>query len=378
MRWLTLTLLLLCLFAAGSAAAKPEASPPAQALARAWFMEDTATGAVLDTHNAGTRMPIASITKLMTVLVALDHHKLSDVVTVDPRVTTVGQESIYLRAGEQMTVRDLIKGALIQSANDAADALALSVAPSFPAFAVLMNEKAKQLGLTSSHFVRPDGLDAPGEYSTASDVAQLAIDAMKIPIIRDTVRDKTATISGDRTLHTWNDLLGVLPGVFGVKTGHTNDAGWCQVAALQGQGGVTIYAVILGSPSEAQRDSDLEAMLEWGLDQYRVVDAISDVRVYAHVVLPYGKTPLALVAQDSLLTAARIGLPLQERVVAPRKVSLPVTAGEVLGHVSVYAGTRLVGERPLVAARSVAQPGVARRVGFYAQRAAHNVMRALQ
>jgi serine-type D-Ala-D-Ala carboxypeptidase (penicillin-binding protein 5/6) len=376
MRWLTLTLLLLCLFTAGSATAKPEA--PVQALARAWFVEDTATGTVLDTHNAGMRMPIASITKLMTVLVALDHHKLSDVVTVDPRVTTVGQESIYLRAGERMTVHDLIKGALIQSANDAADALALSVAPSFPAFAVLMNEKAKQLGLTSSHFVRPDGLDAPGEYSTARDVAQLAIDAMKVPIIRDTVRDKTATISGDRTLHTWNDLLGVLPGVFGVKTGHTNEAGWCQVAALRGQGGVTIYAVILGSPSEAQRDKDLEAILEWGLDQYRVVDAISNVRVYAHVVLPYGKTPLALVARSSLLTAARIGLPLQERVVAPTKISLPVTAGQVLGRVSVYAGTKLIGQQPLVAARSVAQPGVVRRVGFYAQRAAHNFMRALQ
>jgi serine-type D-Ala-D-Ala carboxypeptidase (penicillin-binding protein 5/6) len=241
-----------------------------------------------------------------------------------------------------------------------------------------MNEKARQLGLTDSHFVRPDGLDAPGEYSTAHDVARLAIDAMKVPIIRDTVRDKTATISGDRTLHTWNDLLGVLPGVFGVKTGHTNEAGWCQVAALQGQGGVTIYAVILGSPSEAQRDTDLEAMLEWGLDQYRVVDAISNVRVYAHVLLPYGKIPLALVARNSLLAVARVGLPLQERVVAPTRVSLPITAGEVLGRVSVYAGSKLVGQRPLVAARSVARPGVARRVGFYAQRAAHNMMRALQ
>jgi serine-type D-Ala-D-Ala carboxypeptidase (penicillin-binding protein 5/6) len=376
MRWLTLTLLLLlCLGAAGSAAAKPAA--PVQALARAWFVEDTSSGQVLTSHDAGERMPIASITKLMTVLVALDHHKLSDVVKVDPRVTTVGQESIDLEAGELMTVRDLIKGALIQSANDAADALALSVAPSFPAFAVLMNEKARQLGLDNTNFVRPDGLDAPGEYSTASDVARLAIDAMKVPIIRDTVRDRTATISGDRTLHTWNDLLGVLPGVFGVKTGHTNKAGWCQVAAIRGQG-VTLYAVILGSPSETQRDSDLEAMLEWGLDQFRVVDAISNVRVYAHVVLPYGKTPLALVARNSLLAVARVGLPLQERVVAPTKVSLPVTAGEVLGRVSVWEGSKLVGERPLVAARSVARPGVVGRVGFFAQRTAHDMIRALQ
>jgi D-alanyl-D-alanine carboxypeptidase (penicillin-binding protein 5/6) len=314
----------------------------------------------------------------MTVLVVLDHKKLSDVVTVDPRVTTVGQESIDLEAGEQLTVHDLLKGALIQSANDAADALALSVAPSFPAFAVLMNAKARELGLTHSHFVRPDGLDAPGEYSSATDVANLALDAMRIPVVRQTVAMSTATIPGDRTLHTWNDVMGILPGVFGVKTGHTDEAGWCQVAAIHGQGGLTIYVVILGSPSESQRDADLERSLEWGLDQYRVVDAISDARIYAHVTLPFGKKSLGLVAQSSLLTAARIGLPLQERVLAPTAISLPVTAGQVIGHVQVLAGTKLVGERPLVAARSVARPGVVKRVGFYAQRTVHNVLRALK
>ena len=322
MRWLALTLLVLSCTAAGSALAAP--AVPGQPDARAWFVEDPVTGDILASHDSDEQMPIASITKLMTVLVVLDHEKLSQVVKVDPRVTRVGQESIYLQAGELMTVSDLIKGALIQSANDAADALALSVAPNFPAFAVLMNEKARELGLTHSHFVRPDGLDAPGEHSTARDVAKLALDAMKIPFIRQTVATRTTTISGDRTLHTWNDVMSILPGVFGVKTGHTNEAGWCQVAALQGQGGVTIYAVILGSPSEAQRDSDLEAMLEWGLDQYRVVDAISSLRVYAHVVLPYGKSSLALLAQHPAAhDRQRIGVPLQERVVAPATISAP-------------------------------------------------------
>ena len=194
-------------------------------------------------------MPIASITKLMTVIVALDHLKLGDVVDVDPRAAAVGQESIYLRAGERLTVRDLVKGALIQSANDAADALALATAPSFPAFAELMNAKAEELGLTDSHFVRPDGLDAPGEYSSARDVTRLALAAMQLPLVRDDRRPSaTATIAGGRTLHTWNDLLGVFPGVFGVKTGHTDGAGWSQVAAVRG-GGATVYATILGSPS---------------------------------------------------------------------------------------------------------------------------------
>jgi len=238
-----------------------------------------------------------------------------------------------------------------------------------------MNEKARQLGLTNTHFVRPDGLDAPGEYSTARDVARLAIDAMKVPIIRDTVRDKTATISGDRTLHTWND-----PPRGPTRRVRSQDRPYERGRLVPGCGdprpGRDDLRGHSRSPSEAQRDTDLEAMLEWGSTSYRVVDAISNVRVYAHVVLPYGKTPLALVARNSLLAVARVGLPLQERVVAPTAISLPVTAGEVLGRVSVYAGTKLVGQRPLVAARSVARPGVAGRVGFYAQRAAHNLMRA--
>ncbi len=141
------------------ATASAIAAPP-QLDARAWLVENPVTGEVLASHDATAELPIASITKLMTVLVVLGHHQLSDVVTVDPRVASVGQESVHLRAGEHLTVRDLLKAALIQSANDAADALALSVAPDFPAFADLMNAKAQELGLTESHFVRPDGLDA--------------------------------------------------------------------------------------------------------------------------------------------------------------------------------------------------------------------------
>ena len=137
--------------------------PPAPTVqAGAYVIENAATGEVLASSNAHERLPIASITKLMTVLVVLQHRKLSDVVTVDPRAAAVGEESIYLTGGERITVSDLLKGALIQSANDAADALALSVAPSFPAFAKLMNAEAAELGLHDTHFVRPDGLDARG------------------------------------------------------------------------------------------------------------------------------------------------------------------------------------------------------------------------
>jgi D-alanyl-D-alanine carboxypeptidase len=139
--------------------------PPVRAAA--YLVEDARTGEVLASSNAHAERPIASLTKLMTVLLTLQHHKLTDVVTVDPRAAAVGESSIELDSGEQMTVKDLLKGTLIQSANDAADALALSIAPDYPSFARLMNAEAVKLGLHHTHFVRPDGLDAPGEYSSA-------------------------------------------------------------------------------------------------------------------------------------------------------------------------------------------------------------------
>lgn len=345
--------------------------------AKAYLVENVSTGEVLASSNADGEVPIASITKLMTVLIALQHHRLSDVVTVDPRAAAVGESTADLEAGERLTVADLVRAALIQSANDAADALALSVAPSFPAFAVLMNEQAAMLGLHETRYVRPDGLDAPGEHSTAADVTRLARLLMRNPFVRATVARETATIAGGEVLHTWDDLLGRVQGVFGVKTGHTNAAGWCQVAALRGPGGTVIYATILGEPSRSVRNADLTSLLLWGEAQYRVVPVVQAGRVYAHATLPYGERPLGLVAARPLLAAARIGRPLTERIVAARTVALPVHEGAVLGHVEIWSGTRLVGRRDLVAARTVQKPGALHRLAWYAGQAAHNLVHLL-
>ena len=338
----------------------------------AYVVEDARTGEVLAASNAHARLPIASITKLMTVLLTLEHHKLTDVVTVDRRAAVVGESSIQLRAGERITVRDLLKGALIQSANDAADALALSVSPDFASFARLMNAKASQLGLHDTHFVRPDGLDAPGHYSSAADVTTLARVVMRTRFVRRTVREETDTIAGGRTLHTWDDLLSAFPQTIGVKTGHTNAAGWCQVAAARGRG-VTVYATLLGSPARAVRNSDLESLLVWGLAQFRVVDAVQGSRTYAEARVGYGRGPLALVAARPLQTVARLGKPLTETVVAPTAVTLPVRAGEALGRVEIRQGSRLVGARDLVASRTINKPALARRLGWYAGRTLHHL-----
>ncbi len=344
--------------------------PPVNA--RAYVIEDARTGEILASSHAHDRVPIASITKLMTVLLTLQHHKLTDVVTVDPRAAAVGESSIGLDSGDQLTVRDLIKGALIQSANDAADALALSIAPDYPSFARLMNEQAAALGLSDTHFVRPDGLDALGEYSSAADVTKLARILMHTRFVRETVGEETDTIAGGRTLHTWDDLLSLYAPTIGVKTGHTNAAGWCQVAAARGRG-VTVYATLLGSPSRSERNVDLESLLVWGIGQFRVVPAVHTGGSYAEVKVPYGRAPLQLVAAKPLLAVARIGRPLTQTVTAPAVISLPIKQGTVLGHVEIRAGDRLVGTRDLVASRTINKPSLPRRLAWYAGRTLHHL-----
>jgi D-alanyl-D-alanine carboxypeptidase (penicillin-binding protein 5/6) len=179
-------------------------------------------------------------------------------------------------------------------------------------------------------------------------------------------------IAGERVLHTWNDLLSTFPHLIGVKTGHTNDAGWSEVAAARGRG-LTIYATLLGEPTRAQRNSDLSALLAWGLSRYRVVPVISSHRVYGSAQAPYGRHALDLVAQRDEVRVVRVDRPLRERVVAPTVVALPVRRGQRLGEVRVYAGSTLVAAEALVAARSIPRPGAIGRTGFYVRRTFRHV-----
>jgi D-alanyl-D-alanine carboxypeptidase (penicillin-binding protein 5/6) len=341
--------------------------------ARSYLIVNGKTGEVLAASHAHDHVAIASITKVMTVMVALEHVKLTDIVSVPRSAAGVGESSINLRPGERLSVSDLVEGALIQSANDAAYALAaFAGGGDVTAFVREMNQKASALRLRDTHFVRPDGLDAPGEYSSAADVTRLARIAMHDPEIRDVVRLQSATIAGGRVLHTWNDLLGTFRGLFGVKTGHTSAAGWCEVAAVR-RPGFTVYATILGSPSREQRNADLASLLRWGLSRYRVASVISQGRTYALAATGYGRAPLRLIAPTRVRRAVRVDRPVIARVVAPAVVRLPVHAGDRLGVIRVYEGKRLLAKQSLVAGRTVKRPGVAGRVGFYARRTAKHV-----
>ena len=360
-------LALLCAIAATLALAVVAAAAPPLVDAEAYVVQNSGTGEVLASHDEHEQLPMASITKLMTAIVALERASLDDVATVSRRTASIGESTINLRPGERVTLRDLIRAALIQSANDAANAIAAYVGGgSVGRFVELMNARARQLGLEDTHFVNPDGLDAPGHYSSAADLTKLARVAMNKPFIRQTVRLVDAEAAG-RRVHTWNDLLSSFPRTIGVKTGHTNGAGWSQVAAARG-GGVTIYATILGGETREGRNGDLAALLTWGLSQYRTVWAIDGDRTYATARTAYGKPPVRLVAAKPALRVVHVERPLVERVVAPVEVALPVREGQRLGAVQVLARGKVIASSPLVAANTVERPGVVGRVGFYAGR----------
>jgi serine-type D-Ala-D-Ala carboxypeptidase (penicillin-binding protein 5/6) len=366
-----LALLLLAVSVALAWSAAAGAASPPTAAARAVLVADGRSGEILYERNADRRLPMASITKLMTAVVTLEHASPDDMVVVRGPAPTIGESTIGLQLGEKLPVGDLLAAALIQSANDAAYALASYVAQgSVPRFVRLMNREATALGLSDTRYARPDGLDAPGHYSSARDTFELARLAMRDPVIRRLVRKRAAAIAGDRTLHTWNDLLSSFPGLIGVKTGHTDRAGWSEVAAAR-RDGVTIYAVILGSPTRSRRNADLTRLLEWGLDQYGRFMLVRKGERYATAAIPFSTDRLGLVAAAGVERTVHLGQgpPFVEKVVAPLTVDLPVTQGERLGEIQILSGGRIVAHRSLVATRDVPEPSLGRRVGWYAGRA---------
>ena len=360
-------LALLFALAAALALAVVAAAAPPTVDAEAYLVQNAGTGEVLASHDERERLPMASITKLMTAIVALEQASVDEVATISKRTASIGESTINLRPGERVTLGDLIRAALVQSANDAANAIAAYVGRgSVTRFVAQMNARARQLGLTDTHFVNPDGLDAPGHVSSARDVTKLGRVAMNKPFIRETVRLVDTSAAG-RSLHNWNDLLSTFPSAVGVKTGHTNGAGWSQVAAARG-GGVTIYATLLGGVTREGRNADLTELLAWGLSRYRTVWAIDGSRSYGSVRTPYGKARVRLVAGKPALRVIHVERPLVERVVMPVEAALPVQVGQVLGEVQVLDRGTILARSPLVAANAVDRPGRLGRVGFYTGR----------
>jgi D-alanyl-D-alanine carboxypeptidase len=359
---LLLLLALVALVLGWAGAARAEDPPTIRAKAAILADED---GTFLYEENTDRRLAIASITKVMTALVTLDRARPNEVVKIGTQAPGIGESTFNLQPGERLRVRELLTAALVQSANDAAYALAHHVGRGkIRRFVRWMNERAADLGLTGTRYVRPDGLDTPGHYSSARDTLTLAREAMKNGLFRKIVRTKDGVVAG-RRLFVWNDLLQTYAGAIGIKTGHTDRAGWSQVAAAR-RDGVTLYAVVLGGPTRARRNQDLAALFDWGFGHYGSVRVIERGRTYATAGIPFSDDRIALLAETPARVSVFLGRPLVERVVAPARLDPPVGLGEPVGEVRIYDGDKLVAKRPLVASQAVSEPGLRRRLGWYA------------
>ena len=239
---------------------------------------------------------MASTTKIMTALVAIEEGRLEDRVRIGPQAIRIYGSRAGLRAGQELRLEDLLHGLLLSSGNDAALAVAEHVAGSVEAFVERMNARARELGLLHTRFVNPHGLDAPGHYSTAYDLAQLARVALLHPTFARIVARKEYPIPPLGTWHNTNRLLWSFEGIEGVKTGTTGRAGDCLVAAAS-RSGMRLISVVLGSDN---RWADTARLLEYGFRHYRVLTLARYGQVLAEVHLPLTRRPLAVVAADDV------------------------------------------------------------------------------
>jgi len=372
MRALVAVVALLALVApVGVPSADAQTAEP-QIAAASWYLVGE-EGSVLARGHASRPRAMASITKLMTAVVALEQAQLRDVVRITPSAAGLGESTVYLRAGEELTVADLIRATLIPSANDAAQALALHVGDgSSDRFVDLMNAKAEELGLSDTNFENAHGLDESGHVSSARDATALVRYALGVPFIRDSLSRSTLSLPDGTTFPTTDDLLVSWGPLVGGKTGHTRDAGWSQAAAAE-RAGVTVYGTVLGADTRGTRNDALRELLEYGLDQYRRVRVIDASRAYVTAETGYGQPDVDLFAPRSVVRTVRNGKSLVERVVAPTTLALPVTKGQVVGRVEVYDGNRLVASSNLAAAESVEDAGFIAKARWYATQTMGNL-----
>ena len=360
---------LIAVLAAQAAVLKP--TPPV-IKARSYILQDFVTGTVLVEHNADEPVEPASLTKMMTVYVALAQladgkFQLGDPVLISKKAWKMGGSKMFIEVGKQVPVVDLLKGVIIQSGNDASVALAEFVAGDESAFADLMNQYASQLGMTNTNFVNASGLPHADHYSTARDMANLAA-----ALIRDF--PEHYPLHAVRT-YTWNNikqynrnpLLTRDDSVDGVKTGHTESAGYCLVASAK-QDDMRLVSALLGSKSEDSRLTETQSLLRYGFRFFetdRVYEGGAPIR---QVRVWQGETEQVEtgIANDLYVTVPRGEFKkLDAGIVVKEQILAPVRAGQQLGVVSITLRGEPIAERPLLALGEVAKGGLWRRLSDY-------------
>lgn len=332
------------------------AAPPAPSVrAASAVLVGVGSRRVLWEKDGRVRRAPASTTKIMTALAVVERGGLDEMVTVSPRAAATSGSTVWLSAGETLSVRDLLYGLLLTSGNDAAVALAEHVAGSVDDFARLMNEEAGAIGATDTHFRNPHGLDEPGHYTTARDLALIAARALQEPLVARIVATKRATIAWpghevDRALRNKNRLLWEYEGADGVKTGFTDEAGKCLVASAT-RGGLHLVAVVMGSPDIW---GDAAAILNYGFAKLSAAtvarrgDVVRSIRVVGG-----DRERLSLVARDDLVVAVSPGEGerIRTRLDGLDELRAPVRAGVTYGRLVAVLDGEDVASVPLVAAQ---------------------------
>lgn len=358
---LIFVLVMLCGIATVSASAAPSTS------AKSAILMEANSGRVLYQQNAFVRMPMASTTKIMTALVAIESGDIKRTVTVSPDAVGIEGSSVYLYPEEQLTLEELLYALLLESANDAAAAIAIEVAGSVDAFVERMNKKAESLGLTATHFTNPHGLDDEAHYTTAYDLAKLTAYALGNETFRticSTVR-KTIPLKGDegtRVLVNHNKMLSRYDGAIGVKTGFTKRSGRCLVSAAE-RDGLTLVAVTLCAPDDW---NDHAKMLDFGFERYQNVCLAEKGGLVLPLSVVGGNTESVLVAntQPVNVILARSHGEITYRIEAPQMLYAPIADGCEVGRVVWRCDGEEIGTSPLVAISNVAYKK-AERQGFF-------------
>jgi serine-type D-Ala-D-Ala carboxypeptidase (penicillin-binding protein 5/6) len=331
------------------------------------------TGDLVFAYRASRPRPIASTTKLMTAYVVLNREPLGRVFTSPGYSPVFSDESLVgLRAGERMTVADLLRGMLLASGNDAAVDLAVNTAGSVGGFVAEMNRTALRLGLRHTHYTTPIGLDSSGNYSSASDLVRLAAILRGRPWFARTVDRGGAVLHsnrGRRYVRNLNDLVRRVGFVNGVKTGHTPSAGYCLVGSAT-RNGVTVISAVLGDPSAYARNADTLALLRYGLSRYRSYTAFGTADLLAKAKVRYRESDtVGLVPARPFSTVVRRGERRPQVVVhAPKKLTGPLPAGRKVGYAGVVYRGRVIARVPLLTRSKVPEVGaVQRAVTFIAR-----------
>lgn len=331
---------------------------------------EASTGQVIFEKNADERRPVASVNKVMTILLTLEavdegRVSLEDQVTVSPRAASMGGSQAFLDAGERYKLSELLKTVIVASANDSAVALAEHLAGTEESFVRLMNARAEELGLTNTHYANCTGLPAQEHYTTARDVAKLSAQLDLHPIYyrystiwMDEIKHRGGRVT---SLTNTNRLIRFYPGCDGYKTGSTNEARYC-VSATAKKEGMRLIAVVLGTPAGQTRFDEARAMLEYGFANVQLVTPIAQGQAL-DMTVPVrlgGRDEVSVLSGGTCSLLERRGeknaLSLEAALV--EKVNAPVYAGDVLGEIRVKRGDEVVAVVPAVVGEDVQLPGM--------------------